>query len=200
MRDAEPGTARPLDLMLEEGEGDLQRVAGLAGHQAHTQAMTPLVLFLDFDGVLHPLFDYSADRSRVRIYTGPLFVHAQTLADALDPFQGCLEIVISSTWARKRSLGELRQLLPNSVSAFVVGATWHDGVRAEATRYEQLAEWLQRCRPNQGERWLALDDDTRGWPAHARGHLVESLEPLDEFRTRLKVALGGPLTSQPETP
>ena len=62
-----------------------------------------LLFFLDFDGVLHPLFDVSEDGRTATVYPGPYFELAPQLASILSPYLHAIEIVISSSWGRARS-------------------------------------------------------------------------------------------------
>jgi hypothetical protein len=90
------------------------------------------VLFLDFDGVLHPLWTpapFNEWQLEVTFgptpYAGPFFLHASALAAVLSPFLEHLEIGVSSTWGKGRTLDELRQLLPVPVADRVVDAVHH---------------------------------------------------------------------------
>ncbi|WP_220810109.1 HAD domain-containing protein [Noviherbaspirillum aridicola] len=107
-----------------------------------------MVLFLDFDGVLHPI-----DRGDGLFSCLPLF--EQTVRQ-LPP----LDIVVSSSWRVDHSLEELRAIFSADIAAQIVGVTpYHtDGFTAERYGRESEARaWLQQfCR--ESEPWLALDD------------------------------------------
>ena len=154
------------------------------------------LLFLDFDGVLHPLWappPFNDWQLEVTFgptpYAGPFFLHASVLTAALSPFLERLEIVISSTWGKNRTLGELRQLLPAPVAARVVDAVHHHlpPTTRSRSRWEQISWYLQNVRPHQGSRWLALDDDDSGWPAAMRLQLVFCERDLGDTGTRGKL-------------
>jgi hypothetical protein len=99
------------------------------------------VLFLDFDGVLHP---------------GPGVVSSLThwcwlpvLAQLLAR-QDDVRIVVHSTWRDDHDIGELRELL-SSVGERVIGAT------PEGGRLESIERWLE-AHPDVSS-YRILDDD-----------------------------------------
>ncbi|WP_430540106.1 HAD domain-containing protein [Pseudoxanthomonas mexicana] len=158
------------------------------------------MLFLDFDGVLHPLWTpppFNDWQLEVTLgptpYAGPFFVHASALTAVLSPLLEHLEIVVSSTWGKDRTLDELRGLLPAPVAARVIDAVHHHLPPTTKTRsrWEEISWYLQNVRPPQGSRWLALDDDDSGWPAAMRLQLVHCKRDLgdSEMITRLEAAL-----------
>ncbi len=120
------------------------------------------VLFLDFDGVLHPVggsilpFEYT-----------PLLIRA------LEPYPA-VRIVLSTSWVATYSFKYTRDMLPLELRRRVIDATLDPAYRAEkwwvrASRYEQIAHYVKRYSV---ERWLAIDDDDDGWPPELRHHLV----------------------------
>lgn len=138
-----------------------------------------LIFFLDFDGVLHPLFTFAPDGRSYEIYAGPYLTLAPRLAEILAPYLNQLEIVISSSWGLSRRLDDLKGLLPPSLADRVTDTIWLPGFGSDyrsalATRYGCILIWLKRKRPDHGGRWLALDDDDNGWPDDQRAHLVHA--------------------------
>ncbi|MES2832471.1 MAG: HAD domain-containing protein [Pseudomonadota bacterium] len=116
-----------------------------------------MILFLDFDGVLHPENCIPSD----------YFVHQNTLAYVLRTFKN-LDLVISSTWRAKRNLNNLRALFLPTISQQIVGVTplysqLGDSVPETLLGYEREAECVAWLRQNNRltEQWLALDD--RAW-------------------------------------
>jgi hypothetical protein len=106
------------------------------------------ILFLDFDGVLHP--DPPSSQA-------PLMCRAPLLQDWL--FQNPhVSVVVSSTWRLKRTLGQLQALFP----------VWGDRI-VDATpnlpqdsfqRQHECESWVrEQAKP--WTPWLALDD--RAW-------------------------------------
>jgi hypothetical protein len=112
-----------------------------------------MILFLDFDGVLHPEPCYEKDR---------LFCCLPRFENALLDFP-YVEIVISSTWRETRTLSELRALFSPSFAGRIIGVTpsWKDHQDLlERIGYQRQAEieaWLRESgepwRP-----WAAIDD------------------------------------------
>lgn len=144
-----------------------------------------MVLFLDYDGVLHP--DPCRERSR-------LFEHAPALAEALMPFEN-LDIVLSTAWRTELDEDVLVSHLPQSLRGRVAGCTpqFHAIACAPAlVPYRRQAEcehWISRERP--GSPWIALDDRASGFvPYCDRLVLTRSDTGLDESAlNRLRFAL-----------
>lgn len=141
-----------------------------------------MILFLDYDGVLHPDATYREKGRPVLRSEGTLFMWSPCLVDALEPHPE-VEIVISSSWCRVFGYSRAREFLPPSLQQRVIGGTWHSGMaRSEfggfrmpvtwwdsATRYEQIIRYVRRARL---ERWLALDDNDHGWAEEDAERLV----------------------------
>lgn len=160
-----------------------------------------IILFLDFDGVLHPLFNFGQDGRTATIYEGPFFVQAPRLAELLEPYLHQIEIVISSSWGRTRSLDQLKALLPPVIATRVTDTIWIEGREADyrsalATRYRCIDQWLRFKRPGYEGQWLALDDDYRDWPSDelhrlvvVRGTLASPAVQI-ELADRLRLLMG----------
>lgn len=110
-----------------------------------------MVLFLDFDGVLHP---DPCPAAR-------LFEHAGALADALAPTS--VQIVLSTSWRCLHPVELLKARLPTALARRVIGATpLFSAISGTAGRlypYPRQAEcmaWLREHAP--GRAWHALDD------------------------------------------
>ncbi len=140
------------------------------------------VLFLDFDGVLHP-----AEVGRFR--TPPsirclepgheLFESVPVLEAALAPYP-TVKIVLSTTWVRVLGYERARARLSPGLQARVIGGTYHNRADRESgfaqwSRYLQIVHDLARRRP---KRWLAIDDDAEGWPDVAYDTYVRTPERL----------------------
>lgn len=112
-----------------------------------------MILFLDFDGVLHPepCFD-----------DAKLFCFLPKLESVLRDHPQ-INIVISSTWRESRSLRELQDLFSQDIAQRVIGVTpcWHDYPELlDVVGYQRHAEILAWIR-NSDEpwvRWIAIDD------------------------------------------
>lgn len=144
----------------------------------------PSVLYLDFDGVLHHYDAYLDERNRPILRgMGSLFEYAGQLEAALASYPH-LQIVLSTSWVRRKGFDWSCRRLPLGLRERVVGATWQDAFVQdtkfalwwidEASRYQQIAHDVAR-RNLSG--WLALDDDVIGWPNEAHSHLV-ACDPL----------------------
>jgi hypothetical protein len=164
----------------------------------------PLLLFLDFDGTLHPNWTFATnaqDRQVAQPYGGPWLTEAALLAALIAPYGDRVQVVLSTWWSFTRPLEEVRALLPEALANRVVDAIWlprlRDHYRHEAiSRYEAIQLWLDQHYPAGAESWLALDDDDRDWPTAARHHLVHAAGTLasvsvqQDLRARLGQFLG----------
>lgn len=112
-----------------------------------------MILFLDFDGVLHP--DPCFDRAR-------LFENAPRLQAALAPYPE-VAIVLSTSWRLQRALAELTAPLPASLRERVLGVTpLFDPGRTPAAlvpyrRQAECVQWLQ-ANGQADSPWLSVDD------------------------------------------
>ncbi|WP_216661773.1 HAD domain-containing protein [Niveibacterium sp. COAC-50] len=128
------------------------------------------VLFLDFDGVLHPWDVYPSphDGQPYLEGSGHLFMWAPILEGILQDHPD-VKIVLSTSWARDASVryAGAKAALPKGLQARVVGAVLLH--RFSDTRYRLIAEFAKRRGFNE---WIAIDDDTDGWPASEINRLV----------------------------
>jgi hypothetical protein len=137
------------------------------------------VLYLDFDGVLHPadVCVSPAEPRRPQVYQRgqptdrPLFEHLPLLERLLAPYLQ-LRIVLSTSWVREFGYEfALKQLTP-SLRERVIGATLYP---APARYY-----CIQIDAEERGlTRWLALDDDLNMWP---EAELHKVVAPTDRSR------------------
>lgn len=140
--------------------------------------MAPPILFLDYDGVLHPA---EAIRTYARGIVlpdgvpGRLFMHADSLVRVLEPHPE-VRIVLSTSWVQHLDYYRAKKRLPESLQARVIGATWHSHKNAKEwetlTRYLEILTYVDRH--NLGLRWLAIDDNADGWPDVQRDKLVHT--------------------------
>jgi HAD domain in Swiss Army Knife RNA repair proteins len=140
-----------------------------------------MILFLDFDGVLHPDAVYRVPGRGIVLETALLpeeyantflFCYRPFLESVLADFPK-VSIVLSTSWVATLGFDRSREQLSQALRARVLGATyhrvytpkWHD-----QTRFEQILEYVARHRL--GSRWLAIDNDHEGWPDSQYDHLV----------------------------
>lgn len=163
-----------------------------------------MILFLDFDGVLHPDAAYLVrGRPELRV-EGELFMWSGFLVDALSSAPH-VRIVLSTSWARELHFARARDYLPAEIRTRVIGSTWHSGMATDdeqralgretwwdtATRYQQIRRYVDRASLTQ---WVAVDDQPEGWADTDREKLVvtESNFGLSapSARARLAAAIG----------
>lgn len=150
--------------------------------------MPERILFLDFDGVLHPDAVYQPRNRPLELRAeGELMMYAGILEEILIEHPD-VKIILSTSWVRL--LGYSRTLGKTSpgLRARIAGATWHSGMakpdgspyrRAEDpfnwfSRWQQI-EWY--VRRHELDEWIAVDDLYGGeeidqWPHHQRHRLV----------------------------
>lgn len=115
------------------------------------------LLFLDFDGVLHPV-DASI-----------FFTREEHLAKVLSDFPG-VEIIISSAWRKTHSLKNMREFFLTDLRARIVGVTPVFKVGEANTmvtpgaRFHEIQRYLAAS-GDPARPWIALDDDADGFPA-----------------------------------
>ncbi len=135
------------------------------------------ILFLDFDGVLHPDAAFMTRRGVELRGPGELFMWTPILENLLaDSPQ--IKVVLSTSWVRELGFRAAKKRLPESVQARVIGATWHSGEAKGwpdqiewdvLSRYEQVMRYCGRARLSD---WIALDDDIAGWPDDQQHRLL----------------------------
>lgn len=115
------------------------------------QTVAEHLLFLDFDGVLHPI-DCAEDAYFCRI---PLLEMLFKTANSN------LGIVISSSWRHHHTYEELLSFLPEAISRRVVGTTGSAYI-GKLARYQEIRVFLSEYRGCSD--WLALDDAAWEFP------------------------------------
>lgn len=141
----------------------------------YKEAAMKKLIFLDFDGVLHPNFSPE----------GEYFSQAGYLLDALDGFAEDVEIVISSSWRFHWSTNAILQMLPKGLARLVTGIT-PIGEPGRHQRYREIKAYLT-SRIGQHD-WRALDDAVNEFPKDC-AELIEcdgriGLDDLSAVRLR----------------
>lgn len=156
------------------------------------------VLYLDFDGVLHPEGVYWHPKRGAHLRDHDeraghrLFEHVDLLDDLLAPYPE-LGIVLSTSWAVHYRFAKARQRLSEGLQRRCIGATFHSEMdRSSFVRLPRGLQVKMDVVRRQPLRWLAIDDTDEGWES-AREHVVLTdsqhgiAEPL--IRERLTQAL-----------
>ena len=128
------------------------------------------ILFLDYDGVLHPFNETGESLQLQREEPVALFSFAPTLEALLDDVDpaGQIAIVLSTTWAQRTHWTSARNYLPESLKNRVTGGT-HPAPVARGIQIELHA--IDYGIPDTD--WIAIDDDDYGFPTQHVGRLVK---------------------------
>jgi hypothetical protein len=120
-----------------------------------------MVLFLDFDGVLHPL---------LARHGGDAFCYLPRLENVLRDFPA-VRLVVASARREGVSLSDLAQHFAPDIACRIVGATpvllVVNACDISSNRYREIQAYLN----GSGERWFALDDDASLYPPEC-GELI----------------------------
>jgi hypothetical protein len=138
-----PGTCR-----LPVAEATLTHDA--TGHTGDSSDL----LFLDVDGVLHPVgVDYS--------FSSRFFSHLPRLEELLREFES-VDVVISSDWRRAESIEQLQRHFSVDLRHRIIGATpqLDPNLTVHNRRQLEIQAWLDGNGRSDAE-WVALDD----WPS-----------------------------------
>lgn len=154
------------------------------------------VLYLDYDGVLHPedVWWHPARGPYIRTPSGhTLFENAELLEDVLLPYPE-VRLVLSTTWVRRYGLHQTAKHLRPSLRERVIGATFHSRMDRDVfiacPRGVQVWQDVLRRKPRA---WIAVDDDHLDWPAWCSDKLVASHEVLGIREPGVLQALKGKL-------
>jgi hypothetical protein len=151
-----------------------------------------MILFLDFDGVLHPEHDGEPTPAK------RVFCHLPRFEAVMRDFPA-VEIVISSMWREQFSLDALRARFSPDIAARIIGATpltpRVDGKYMPARREGEILDWLTAAGRTH-EPWLAMDDATWQFQQH-RDRLIActwygGMDDTAEATLRAKLAAGAP--------
>ena len=114
------------------------------------EGSAPVVLFLDFDGVLHAVGEPALDEDWRLIDNPNLFCWRHFLEDAL-ALHPTVRIVVSSDWRRLLDDENLARLLGPTLGPRLLGAV-------ETANTSRAQEILVEATRRGVSRWLALDD------------------------------------------
>jgi hypothetical protein len=158
-----------------------------------------MILFLDFDGVLHPNSVWQTSKGLQLDCDGHnLFEHAELLAVILHDLPH-VKIVLSTSWVSTITYNYAKSVLPPALQERIIDSTFQKGqneyIWNKMTRYEQIAQFTRR---HQIKEWLALDDNDFRWPERKRHRLIHCNEygglggtigAVDALRTALELSV-----------
>jgi hypothetical protein len=163
-----------------------------------------MILFLDYDGVLHPDKSLFINGQPMLQGHGECFMWAPLLESVLKTAPQ-VRIVLSTTWARDLGLVLAKGWLPDALQERVIGATWDESMKQSETEYEGRSTWWDMATRyqqikryvdlNNVTRWVAIDDRPDGWADKHKWNLVrtDSIVGLSDPRAiellRSKLAL-----------
>lgn len=174
--------------------------------QAYYSSMSQRIIYLDFDGVLHPEAVYRERGGEPYLSENftedghRLFEHAEILSNALKIYPD-VKVVLSTSWVLSLGLEQTKSYLPLAISNRVIGSTYdadfiYRDEFSSITRGQQVLIDVARRRPAS---WLAIDDDSRGWSEEKSSKLVlthpvwgiSHEDVLAQLTTALAVEFGG---------
>lgn len=142
-----------------------------------------MILFLDFDGVLHPDSAYWHPGHGIVLNVtelpdeykyANLFCYADALAAALEDFSQ-VRIVLSTSWVSAIGYSRSRVRLPDALRRRVFSATYHSRHTPRWNYQSRFQQIMENVRYNRfGECWVAVDNDDTDWPDELRGHFVHT--------------------------
>lgn len=113
-----------------------------------------VIVFLDFDGVLHPYSPWPHDESIRAKYFSCLPRFEAVLRDCPH-----VRVVIASDWRRHHSLERLRSFFSADIRERIIGTTALDPSTSDAIGHRQsLAEQFLRDHDLVDTHWIAVDD------------------------------------------
>lgn len=157
-----------------------------------------IILYLDFDGVLHD-DDVVWSRKRgihMRTPSRFLFEWMPILEFLLQSYPE-VKIVLSTSWVRVKSFDLAKKQLSPSLQSRVIGATFH---RREMSKFKfdnqsrgaQIFSDVQRRCP---ATWFAIDNDDYEWPDHCRHQLIKTDDRSGLSDPRVQIAIQERLTA-----
>lgn len=177
-----------------------------------------LVVYLDFDGVLH--HEAVMWHSRRGIYMCPkqapghaLFEWLHFLEEALQPYPSA-KLVLSSSWCIKPGYSAALKRLPLTLRERFIGGTFHRRFHGadsyKLSKFQEMPRGMQIWRDverRQPLQWLAIDDNAEGWPERAQDNLIRcdgsaglsSQRVQDELSEKLWRYSGGDGTTRDRT-
>jgi hypothetical protein len=138
-----------------------------------------MIIFLDYDGVLHPDSVFMTPMGPSLRGHGDLFMWMPIL-DAVLAQHTDIKIVLSTSWVRNLGFARSKKRLSADLQERVIGSTWHSSMAKVwtdqiwwdgSTRYNQIQRYAARATIS---KWLALDDDAEGWGVEHAARLIRT--------------------------
>lgn len=140
------------------------------------------ILFLDYDGVLHPgniwfvngefqliQDEYDQDESLSLFCWAPIL---EKILCEVDP-EGQIDIVLSTSWSHRTGWRDASKRLPHELQKRVLGGT----TGYQQPRGRQIEMYVEDMRLDNSH-WIALDDDDYFWPERILHKLVRTDKEL----------------------
>lgn len=136
-----------------------------------------MIIFLDFDGVLHPDEVFRTRQGPQLRCAGGLFMWSSILEGELEDFPD-VQLVLSTSWVKELGFSRAKKRLPEGLQARIIGSTWHSSMSnvwadqvwwEQASRHQQILRYATRAK---AQKWIAIDDDAQGWASHDRDRLL----------------------------
>lgn len=112
-----------------------------------------IIIFLDFDGVLHPSFS-RPDR---------IFCQKEVFEAAIRNL-GEVEIVISSSWRHLYKIEKLASFFSQDIQQLISGCTRSEEVSRAKNRFEEIMDYLIYHKKLDAN-WIAIDDSRDEFPS-----------------------------------
>lgn len=137
--------------------------------------MQAAILYLDFDGVLHPdaVYVYRG-RGIVLMSPGHSLFEGVPILETIVTGYPSVSIVLSTSWVHALDFDRAKRRLSPALQAKVIGATFHRR-HMSAVDFQQLprsTQILSDAQRRGASRWVALDDNDEAWPPEYRSRLV----------------------------
>jgi len=138
-----------------------------------------MILFLDFDGVLHPISGSNPFQPACVFELETVIHHFPSL-----------EIVVTLSWREEKSMEELIALVGPVIGKRIIGTTpIMDDPFLHHTRYHEVMAYLA-CLPEQDRVWVAIDDEVGNYPPEMPVLIVDRHTGLtNQDRERLMILL-----------
>ncbi len=151
------------------------------------------LLFLDFDGVLHPFFP----KRELPDEENQLFSYLPRLENVLRDYAD-LKIVIASSWRENRPWANVIKAFSPDIAARIIGATpvlkAKEPPYPKHPRHDEVLAYLKNNNLT-ASHWIALDDDANLYPTNCHNLILCADGFRDAEENTLRTTLGGRRTS-----